>query len=110
MPGGPTAPSASRFSLAGLRLSGSSLTRKRSVKLSYTLSSEAKVRLVVALATRGRAAKGTCVTATARSRRGRACVRYVTKATLTLPGKAGANTTVLAAKLGAKTLPPGATG
>jgi hypothetical protein len=90
-----------------VRLSGSSVAERRTAKLSYTLSGAAKVKLVVALATKGRTVKGMCVAAAKRSRSGKACTRYTAKGTLALSGKAGTNTTVLSTKLGRKTLAPG---
>jgi len=77
--------------------------------ISFTLSEAAMVTFKVDRVLPGIRKGSRCVARTARLRRGRACTRYVpVKGTLIVAGKAGGNTFRFDAKLGGKTLRPGA--
>jgi CSLREA domain-containing protein len=77
--------------------------------ISYTLSEAATVTFKVDRVLPGIRKGSRCVARTARLRRGRACTRYVpVKGTLIVAGKAGGNSFRFDAKLGGKTLRPGA--
>jgi hypothetical protein len=77
--------------------------------ISFTLSEPATVRFKVDRVFPGVRRGSRCVARTARARRGRACTRYVpVKGTLAQAGTAGANKVRFDAKLGGKTLRPGA--
>jgi CSLREA domain-containing protein len=77
--------------------------------ISFTLSEAATVTFKVDRVLPGLRKGRRCVARTARLRRGRACTRYVpVKGTLIVAGKAGGNTFRFDARLGGKTLRPGA--
>jgi CSLREA domain-containing protein len=77
--------------------------------ISFTLSEAATVTFKVDRVLPGIRKGSRCVAKTARLRRGRACTRYLpVKGTLTQAGTAGANSVPFDAKLGGKTLRPGA--
>ena len=81
----------------------------RGTTISFTLSEAAMVTFKVDRVLPGIRKGSRCVARTARLRRGRACTRYVpVKGTLIVAGKAGGNTFRFDAKLGGKTLRPGA--
>jgi hypothetical protein len=77
--------------------------------ISFSLSEAATVTFKVDRVLPGIRKGARCVAKTARRRRGRACTRYLpVKGTLTQAGTAGANSVPFDARLGGKTLRPGA--
>jgi CSLREA domain-containing protein len=77
--------------------------------ISFNLSELATVTLKVDRVFPGVRKGSRCVAKTARTRRGRACTRYLpVKGTIAQPGTAGGNRVHFNAKLGGKTLRPGA--
>jgi len=98
-------------SVSGVKLSRSSVSRKRktSTTLTYRLSADAKLRLSVQLVGKGRRSGSKCVKATTKNRRAKACTLLTTvKGTKTLSGKKGTNRlTIKNAKPTSTTLRPG---
>jgi CSLREA domain-containing protein len=81
----------------------------KGTKISFTLSEAATVTFKVDRVLPGVRKGSRCVPLTARRRRGRACTRYVpVKGTLVQAATAGGNVVGFDAKLGGKTLVPGA--
>ena len=81
--------------------------RPMRLKITYMLSISATVKLTLKRHAAGRKVKGRCVTPTKNRRRVR-CTRLVTvPASVTLPGKAGANAFTLTGKIGRRRLGPG---
>ena len=81
----------------------------KGTKISFTLSEAATVTFKVDRVLPGRRRGSRCVPLTARNRRGRACTRYVpVKGTLVQAATAGGNVVGFDAKLGGRTLVPGA--
>jgi CSLREA domain-containing protein len=81
----------------------------KGTRISFTLSEAATVTFKVDRVLPGIRKGKRCVARTARLRRGRACTRYLpVKGTLVQAGAAGANKVVFDAKVGGRTLVPGA--
>jgi CSLREA domain-containing protein len=81
----------------------------KGTKISFTLSEAATVTFKVDRVFPGVRKGKRCVARTARRRRGRACTRYLpVKGTLVQAGTAGANKVAFDAKVGGRTLLPGA--
>ncbi len=90
-------------------LSKASLTRRsfkarRGTSIKFTLSKDAKVRIVVARRSVGRRVGAKCVGRTAANRKRKSCVRYVTQGTLSSSRKAGANTVKFSGKVRGRVL------
>ena len=101
--------------LSGLRLSPTRF-RSRGVKrgkpplgttLSYRLSVAARVVFTVERARQGRRVKGACRKPTRANRARRSCTRWIAVGRFGVDGKAGANTTRFAGKVGGRPLAPG---
>lgn len=73
----------------------------------FTLSEAASVKIVIARRLPGRLRGGTCVAATRRLRRARACVRVVRATTLSRAGAPGANRVAFSGRVGSRALQPG---
>jgi hypothetical protein len=82
--------------------------RPMRLKITYTLSTSATVKLTLKRHATGRKVKGRCVPPTKKNRKRARCTRLVTvPASITLPGKAEANTFTLTGKIGRRRLGPG---
>jgi hypothetical protein len=78
------------------------------VRLRYTLSEPARVRVTVERRRRGRRMGGRCVAPTRRLRHRRHCVRVVpARPRLTLLGRVGRNTARIVTRRGPRLLAPG---
>jgi len=73
----------------------------------FTLDRAAQVRFTFSQIVSGRRVDGRCVKATKNNRAKRRCDRYQASGTLSVAGKAGANTIAFSGKLRGRTLPPG---
>ncbi len=82
--------------------------RPMRLKITYTLNISATVKLTLRRHAAGRKVKGRCVTPTKKNRKRARCTRLITvPASITLPGKAGANAFRLTGKIGRRRLGPG---
>ena len=78
------------------------------LKISYKLNISGTVKLTLKRHAAGRTVKGRCVAPTKKNRKRARCTRLVTlAASITLPGKAGANAFTLTGTIGRRRLGPG---
>jgi hypothetical protein len=93
--------------ISGLRSSASRLRPRRTALIAFRLSEAAAATLTFDQVLTGRRSGKRCVKQTARNRRARKCLRYVSKGSIRVDGKAGANTVSFAGRVGRRRLAVG---
>ncbi|MDX6698842.1 MAG: hypothetical protein QOE65_2239 [Solirubrobacteraceae bacterium] len=100
---------ARRFAVApgATALTGRVAATRRGTAIRFTLSENARVRIVVQGSAAGRRVGGRCVAASRRNRARPACVRWLAAGALTRDAKAGRNRVGFTGRVGSRALRPG---
>jgi hypothetical protein len=99
--------SPSRFRVGPQATAVSAAADKTGTTFTYSLSKDARVTLTIEQATAGRKKGRTCAKPSRSNRKGKRCVRYAKKGTLTRSGQKGQNEVAFSGRIGSKALKPG---